>query len=300
VSEALTLEPAGPFSLRAAAEFGFGPNEGRAPAFDGAMRLAFPVDGGGYAGILARQPRTDGPLECEVSGDGDAAAIERQLRRVLSLDYDGEQFLQVGRRDAVIGELQRRHLGQRPVLFHSPYEAAAWAIISTRRPAASAAKLRRELAERLGASFELGGETLAAFPQPQRLLEVELEAGHHASERLERVKGVASAALEGSLDAGRLRSLGPERAYEELQGLRGIGPFYATLIVLRAVGFADAPLAIEERHLLGHLGRFYSLDGPATLDQYRAISEPWRPFRTWAAVLVRLAGDRAFGRDPAP
>ena len=297
MSEALTLEPAGPFSLRAAAEFGFGPTEGRAPTFDGAMRLAFAVDGGGYAGILARQPRADGPLECEVSGDGDAGAIERQLRRVLSLDHDGEPFLEVGRRDGVIGELQRRHPGQRPVLFHSPYEAAAWAIISARRPAASAAKLRRELAENLGASFELGGVTLAAFPQPQRLLEVELGAGHHAAERLARVKGVAGAAIDGSLDAQRLRSLGPERAYEELQTLRGIGPFYATLIVLRSVGFADAPLVIEERHLLGHLGRFYGLDGPATLDQYRAISEPWRPFRTWAAVLVRLAGNREFGPD---
>lgn len=295
MSEALTLEPAGPFSLRAAAEFGFGPTQGRAPAFDGAMRLAFPVDGGGYAGILARQPREHGPLECELSGDGDADAIERQLRRVLSLDHDGEQFLEVGRRDPVIGELQRRHPGQRPVLFHSPYEAAAWAIISARRPSASAAKLRRELAENLGASFELGGETLAAFPQPQRLLEVELEAGHHAAERLERVKGVARAAIDGSLDAERLRSLGPERAYQELQQLRGIGPFYATLIVLRSIGFADAPLQIEERHLLAHVARFYGLDGPATLDRYREISDAWRPFRTWAAVLVRLAGDREFG-----
>jgi hypothetical protein len=64
MSSALTLEPAGAFSLQAAAEFAFGPSEGRAAAFDGAMRLAFAVDGGGYAGILARQPRTDGPLEC--------------------------------------------------------------------------------------------------------------------------------------------------------------------------------------------------------------------------------------------
>jgi len=296
VSEALTLEVDGPFSLAAAAEFGFGPNQGRAPVFDGAMRLAFAVDGGGYAGILARQPRADGPLECEVFGDGEIGAVERQLRRVLSLDHDGEGFLEVGRRDEVIGELQRRHPGQRPVLFHSPYEAAAWAIISTRRSAASAAKLRRELAERLGESFELGGETLAAFPQPERLLEVELEPGHHAAERLQRVKGVARAALEGSLDAERLRALGPAAAYQELQALRGIGPFYASLIVLRAAGFADAGLFVAEPHLLGHLGRFYGLHAPATLERYAAISEAWRPYRTWTAVLVRLAGDREFGR----
>jgi DNA-3-methyladenine glycosylase II len=285
---------AGSFSLQAAAEFGFGPN---APAaFDGAMRLAFALDGGGYAGVLARQPRVDGPLECEIEGDGDLDAVERQLRRVLSLDHDGEGFAQVGRRDEVIGELQRRHPGQRPVLFHSPYEAAAWAILSARRPAASAAKLRRLLSERLGASFELGGQTLSAFPQPQRLLEVELEPEHHAAERLTRIKGVAEAALAGSLDAAHLQALGPQRAYEELQELRGIGPFYALLITLRAVGFADAPLLVEEPRLLGYLGRFYGLSGAATLEQYGAISETWRPYRTWAGVLVRLAGEREFGR----
>lgn len=296
MSTPLTLDFAGPFSLRAAAQFAFGPSQGRAPAADGAMALAFPVDGGGYAGILARQPRADGPLECEVFGDVEIDAVERQLRRVLSLDHDGEGFLEVGRRDEVIGELQRRHPGQRPVLFHSPYEAAAWAIISARRPAASAAKLWRAIAEHLGVSFELGGETLAAFPQPERLLEVELDAGHHAAERLERIKGVARSALDGSLDAERLRALGPEQAYEEVQALRGIGPFYASLIVLRAAGFADARLLVEEPQLLGHLGSFYGLDGPATLERYDAISEAWRPYRTWAAVLVRLAGDREFGR----
>ena len=52
------LPVTGQFSLRAAAEFGFGPDEGRAAAFDGAMRLAFPVDpGAGYAGVTLTQSR---------------------------------------------------------------------------------------------------------------------------------------------------------------------------------------------------------------------------------------------------
>src|SRR5690348_9938511 len=51
VSACHELPIRGPFSLRAAAEFGFGPTEGRAAPFDGCMRLAFPLDGGmGYAG----------------------------------------------------------------------------------------------------------------------------------------------------------------------------------------------------------------------------------------------------------
>jgi DNA-3-methyladenine glycosylase II len=167
VSEPLTLEPRGPFSL-AAAGFAFGPGQGRTPAFDGAMRLAFPIDGGeGYAGVVARQPLEHGPVRCEVHGGGDLALVERQIARVLSLDHDA--FLSLGERDRLIGERQRRHPGQRPVLFHSPYEAAAWSVISARRQPAQAAAVRRGLGVALGQTFELAGRQVVAFPQAERL-----------------------------------------------------------------------------------------------------------------------------------
>ena len=77
-----------------------------------------------------------------------------------------------------------------------------------------------------------------------------------------------------------------------MQRLRGIGPFYAGLIVLRATGFADAPLPMPEPKVLGHAARLYGLPAPPTLEAFTALAEAWRPFRTWATVLVRLAGER--------
>src|ERR1700744_6610522 len=63
-----TIEPLGQFSLSAAAAFGFGPTEGRPPTFDGALRLAFCVDGGrGYAGAVLRQRDDDGPVGVELT-----------------------------------------------------------------------------------------------------------------------------------------------------------------------------------------------------------------------------------------
>jgi DNA-3-methyladenine glycosylase II len=297
VTESLTFEPRGPFSLRAAAEFAFGPSSGSAPAFDGALRLAFGIDGGaGYAGVVVRQPGDDGRLECELHADGgDLEAIERQLARILSLDHDGEAFLEVGGRDPVIGELQRRHPGQRPVLFHSPYEGAAWSVISARRQPAQAASLRRQLGVTLGRTFELAGEQVVAFPQPDRLLEAVSLPGL-SEEKVARLRGVAQAALAGALDPGALRELGPEAAWSALQKIRGIGPFYAGLIVLRASGFADALLPMPEPRVLRHAARFYRLDAPPTLAEFTELARAWQPFRTWATVLLRLAGDRRFGR----
>lgn len=296
MSEPAELVPRGPFSLRAAGEFGFGPGEGRTPAFDGAMRLAFPVDGGnGYAGAVLRQFSADGPVSVELqTTEGGAPDVAlRQVARIVSLDHDGEAFLGVGQRDPVIGALQRAHPGQRPVLFHSPYEGAAWSIISARRPATQAAGVLRALGEQLGARFQLAGETLHAFPQPERLLELAPDTPGLHAEKAQRLRGLAQAALTGELAVDHLHQLGPERAYSAVQRLKGLGPFYAGLVVLRASGFADAMLSVAEPKLLAHTARFYGLDAPPSLKRFADIAEGWRPFRTWSCVLIRLAGDRA-------
>src|SRR6202044_2071008 len=161
MTELVRMPVDGPFSLAAAAGFGFGPNMGRpVPAGDVTMRLAFVTDDfGDQAGVVVRQD-PDGGLTAEISGVSGPAAVaaaERQVRRILSVDRPARGWIDAGRRDPVLGRLQAEHPGQRPVLFHSPYEAAAWAIISARRPAASAAKLRRQLSERLREGFQVGG-----------------------------------------------------------------------------------------------------------------------------------------------
>jgi DNA-3-methyladenine glycosylase II len=295
MSKHVALVPRGPFSLKAAAAFGFGPNAGTPPAFDGAMRLAFPIDGGrGYAGAVLRQEASDGTVTVELhtSDGGDADIALRQVARIVSLDHDGEAFLEVGARDPVVGALQRAHPGQRPVLFHSPYEGAAWAIISARRPASQAAGVRQALSERLGATFELAGRTLHAFAQPDRLRDLPDDTPGLNAEKVARLRGVAEAAAAGELGVDHLRELGPERAYTALQRLQGIGPFYAGLIVLRASGFADAMLESAEPRVLARAAQLYGLGEPPSLERFTEMAEAWRPFRTWTTVLIRLGGDR--------
>jgi DNA-3-methyladenine glycosylase II len=289
------LTPRGAFSLKAAAEFGFGPNEGRPERFDGSMRLAFPVDGGtGYAGAMLRQPESDGALSVRLhlSSSADPDAALGQVARVVSLDYDGEEFARVGKRDSVIGALQSEHRGQRPVLFYSPYECAAWGIIAARRSARQASTVRTALAAEHGAAFELAGRTLHAFPQAERLIEIADDAHGLSAERVAGLRGVARAALAGELEVDRLRARGPELAFADVQRLKGLGPFYAGLVVVRSAGFADALLPVAEPRLLAHAARFYGLERRPTFERFVRIAEPWRPFRTWATVLMRLAGDR--------
>jgi DNA-3-methyladenine glycosylase II len=290
-----TITPRGRFSLRAAAAFGFGPTEGRPPTFDGALRLAFCVDGGrGYAGAVLRQRDDDGPVGVELTlrdGAPHEAALA-QAARTVSLDHDGEAFKRVGDDDPVIGALQRAHPGQRPVLFGSPYEAAAWSVISARRPPAQGAKVRAALSERLGHTFALNGRTLHAFPQPSALAQIPDAFPGLNDTKIARLRELAATAAAGDLDVARLHELGPETAFEELQRLPGVGPFYASLIVLRGTGFADAWLGLPERRGADHLATYYGLDAIDRDRRVAEIADGWRPFRTWCQVLIRLAGDR--------
>lgn len=289
-----TLRPAGPFSLRESALFGFGQRHDE--RFDGVMRLAFCVDGGygEQVGVELRQDDSadgvSGGVHAVVHGTADVEAVRGQVARMLSLDHDATEFVEVGRRDPVIRRLQLAAPGLRPPLFHSPYEAAAWSILSARRPARQMAVVRDHLGQRHGATFDLGGQQLTAFPTPRQLLGVHEFPGLSA-EKIDRLHGVARAALDGRLEASKLAALGPEAAMAEVRQLPGIGPFYSALIAIRATGFADV-LITDEPRALELIRELYGLRSMPTSAELAGIAEPWRPFRTWATVLIRAAAHR--------
>jgi DNA-3-methyladenine glycosylase II len=287
-----TITPDAPFDLRAAASFGFGPNTGR-PVPDGAeMRLAFVADDLEHPVAVELTQDPDGVLQADLHGDIPVAAAAAQVRRILSLDHDGPAWLAVGQRDPVLGRLQSRFPGLRPVLFHSPYEAAAWSILSQRRHRTQAAALRRRLSEAHGTIVTLDrAEPLAVFPTPAQLLQVRQFPGLDPV-RITRLHAIATAALAGQLDPARLARLEPQAALADLQTLPGLGPTYSGLVLLRAVGVTDVLTRAEPR-LPYYAAHYYGgTRDPLTPSELAALAETWRPYRTWAAVLIRVAGDR--------
>jgi DNA-3-methyladenine glycosylase II len=287
----VTITPDGEFSLAAAASFGFGPNTGRPKPDGDSMSLAFVADDlRHHAAVVVTQDK-GGLVHARLFGDAEAGPLEAQVRRILSLDNSGRAWAEVGARDEVIGRLQREHPGLRPVLFHSPYEAAAWSILSQRRHRAQATAVRTRLSAEYGRVFQLPGSDLASFPLPEELLRVESFPGLEPM-RIERLHGVARAALDGQLDPARLLAMTPEEALADLRRIPGIGPTYAGLILLRATGATDI-LTLAEPRLPAYVAHFYELPRPVGPTELERIADPWRPFRTWTSVLIRVAGDRA-------
>ncbi len=285
-SAPVQLAVRGPFDLAASTRFleGFAPaDRPDAAAEPGVLRLAFPAEDG-WVPVGAAVRQRDGAVTVELTGAvGDPEAVVAQVTRILSIDVDGSGFADVGRRDPVVAELQARYPGLRPVQFHSPYEAACWAIIGQRVRITQAAAVKARLAEQLGVSVIVAGPSLTCFPGPQQLRDQPIP-GLPAT-KVERLLAVADAALEGRLAATRLRSLSTDDALAQLTQIPGIGPFSAQLVLARGAGHPDL-FPTAERRLHEEMAHAYSLDQP-TIDQLTAIADGWRPYRTWVGLLLR-------------
>ncbi|HLH65624.1 MAG TPA: hypothetical protein VKV27_07970 [Solirubrobacteraceae bacterium] len=129
----ITLHPRGPFSLSASATFieGF-PGTDTLRRSD-ALRYAWAVDGD-WRIVQATLRQDEEGVHAELGGQPEARLVrlaERDLEQMLCLDVDGTDYAALGKDDRVLGALQQRFPGLRPVLFYTPYEAAAWTIIGS-------------------------------------------------------------------------------------------------------------------------------------------------------------------------
>lgn len=290
-----TVPVSGPYDLGEVARMGFAHRD--EPEFDGVLRLAFCAepDLALPVGVEVRQHGSTLELTVQAAPDGDLdderlAAVATQVARVVSADHDGVAYAELCARDPVLARLHAAAPGFRPALFHSAYEALVWAVLSARRSRAQAIPLRLRLGEQLGTTFDLAGRPTVAVPTPARLRELTALPGLPA-DRVPRLHAIAEAAADGRLSTDRLRALPPDEASAELRRLPGIGPFSATLVVVRALGHADVA-ATEESHGRQAVARLYGLDADIDADALARLAQGWRPYRTWVQVAARAVGDR--------
>ncbi|MET7983129.1 MULTISPECIES: DNA-3-methyladenine glycosylase 2 family protein [unclassified Streptomyces] len=277
-------EVAGPWSLENSREFW----EEMAPVppaeaggAGAALRTVFHADAD-WRQVAAEVTQRGSTARVAVSGDGDLDAAAEQVRRFLSLDIDARGWPEVGERDPVIGRIQARRPGLRPCGFHSPYEAACWAVLTQRTGMRAARAMREDLVRGYG--------TGGAFPAPGALLRLDTQLPWRKTEYLH---AVAQAALDGVLDGARLRALEARDAMRQVQQAKGLGAFASELVVVRGANHPDV-LPTQERRLAAEIAEQYGSDSDLA-----QISEEWRPFRTWAALHLRVGRGERLGAGTA-
>jgi len=298
MNKTLQITPLGPYSLESSAAFlcGFMPAAGASATLeDGRLVLGF-LDEARHVPVTValRQEASDGAVRLELAGPvegGDADAIAKQVTRMLSLDHDARGLADVAARDPVVARMLDAMPGFRPVCFPSPYEAAVWGVLAQRISMPVAAALKQRIAIATGTVAEGWGRTFHPSPDPERLLALQSFPGVSA-EKMTRLHAVAIAALEGKLDAERLRALPASRAVDELRGIHGVGPWTAEHVLMRGCGVVDE-LPIAEPRVLRALQEAYGFETTPTEEEARAIAERWRPYRTWIAVRMVMGLSRS-------
>lgn len=139
------------------------------------------------------------------------------------------------------------------------------------------------------------------------MLRVERLAGL-PDEKVLRLHAVARAAIDGVLDAHRLRALPVEWALAQLKAVRGVGEWTAQHILLCGASLADV-LPTAEPRVLRACGVAYGLGRAATLDGLPPPAPPRRGVRcgcgrasrsSRTSRATRRGTAQPRGRAPAP
>jgi AraC family transcriptional regulator of adaptative response / DNA-3-methyladenine glycosylase II len=228
-------------------------------------------------------PGRDGPaawLDCRLhlTDPRDLTAAEQLLRRQFDLDADPFAVAELLGADEALGPHVAAAPGLRAPGTVDPHELAVRAVLGQQITVAAA----RTLAARLVAAH---GEPLAGaraasdgglthlFPEPAALASASLAELGMPESRRATIRTVAAALADGTvvLEAGADRD-DRDEAERSLLALRGIGPWTAGYVRMRALGDPDVflPGDVGVRHGLARVGA----------DVGRA--ESWRPWRSYA------------------
>ncbi len=223
-----------------------------------------------------------------------APALEELALRMLDLGGHAEAFHEFARRDPVLSTLvERRRYVRLPQLI-DPFECLIRAILGQQVSLAAAATLTDRLvrlagepapqiAEQARAPAEersrSPAQDLFCFPSPasvQRLELSELRAIGLPAARAAAVRAAARA----EVDWDDLRNAGREEAERRLTEIRGVGPWTAAYVRLRALGDRDAFPASD----LGVLKALRRLAAVTDARAALAHAERWRPWRAYAVL----------------
>jgi DNA-3-methyladenine glycosylase II len=287
-SRTFEIVPLGDYSLEESANFigawHRAPSETGEP--EGHLHLAFLTDGElAPVGVCLKQDLRGHVLGTIHGEAAEQAAVVTQVERILSLDIDGREWPEVGKRDPVVARLQRRFPGFRPVNWSDAYEAAAWCVISSRISMRQGQGVKDRMSRELGHAIDIHGQVLWTFVGPDRLAHLEKFPGLFGR-KVEYLNALGRAALAGELDTEALRAMPREEALKSLQRLPGIGVWGSELVRLRALSAVDE-LPSQERRLLGAIRTEYGLTSEPDQVTLERLAKKWSPYRMWVCVCLR-------------
>jgi DNA-3-methyladenine glycosylase II len=284
-----------PFSLAAslAAMSGFRPSAGDQLIMSDRLRkgLAHP-DEPHEAVVIEVGPRPDAApgVRLDVYAErplsaGGAAAVERWVRAWLSLDDDMRPFLELAADDPPVAALLPLVDGLHQVRFGSLAEGTTYFALTQRSTQWFAAARKARIAAELGPRVGFEGEVFVAFPGLAELAALGADGLFSFAGNAQRAIRLAEVlAGVAGLDEGVLRTAPYEEARQALLGVRGVGRFTASAVLLRVLGRPD-DVPLEMTQFTSAAAEIYGGSTPTPTQ----LRERYGPYVGWWAYVCRTA-----------
>jgi DNA-3-methyladenine glycosylase II len=245
----------------------------------------------GVSEVKARKPA--GLRVRILAGPGDEATevevhalVERQFSTGLNL----KPFYQVAESDRVLSYLVAQFRGMRIPQAPSIYELLISAILEQQVNLSFAHQVKKALIQTYGTPIDFEGRRYNAFPEPAALAITtprELRRLQVSGPKAQYIVGISRAVLDGSLDLEGLRQLEPPVAHAKLLEQKGVGPWTAHYVGLRALGHLDC-LPAADVGLQKAIQRFYRLRKQPTAARVEKLARAWAGWRSYATFYLWL------------
>ncbi len=173
---------------------------------------------------------------------GTSLTLVRTVRKVLGLDVDPAPLQYLADSERALRPTALALRGMRPPRYADLYEAFANVVPFQQLSLDAGVSIVGQLVERFGKCIEYGGQRFYAFPTSRTLADARLESLRECGlsrAKAQSLRYIARATESGELTEAAISSMNTSDALEALTELPGIGPWSASLVLLRGFGRID-------------------------------------------------------------
>jgi DNA-3-methyladenine glycosylase II len=228
-----------------------------------------------------------------LDGPGDektAETIRALVARQFATDLDLAPFYRLAESDPALSTLTAHFRGMRIPQAAGVYETLISAILEQQINLSFAHQVKLALVQKYGHTIEFEGRSYNTFPLPAALAITtpqELRRIQISGPKARYIIAISRAVLDGSLDLEGLRALSPGIAHGRLVEQKGVGPWTAQYVGMRALGHLDC-LPAADVGLQKAIQKFYGLRKMPSEKRVAQMARAWAGWRSHATFHLWL------------
>ena len=218
--------------------------------------------------------------------------LSQMVRFWFDLDTPLDQFYVSAKEDPIFDPLIQQYRGLRLIKIPDFFEAISWAIIGQQINLTFAYKLKQQFIQTYGPKIEWEGKLHYAFPSPKIIATLSIEqlkSLQFSRQKANYLISIAKSICTHDIPYEQIARMSLKEASATLVSIKGIGPWSAHYVLMRAFQFRNA-LPVQDVGLRNALKTQLNLNQQPSLEETRTITNQWtdwkgyRTFYLWRSL----------------